>query len=233
MSTKSVTIKAAAFLALALSGCGGPEKAASSAQGEAANQGSAREAPDISVEGRIASGVECPIIRTPDGETYALSLGEADFGPSDYVRITGTVVEAGYCQQGQATLKPKDIVSITPPARDRDPARAGGLPVTNAYLEGGWVAKGLDADCDKPDFDVTLNSREMAIIETRVNGYPETGAIDVGPSPSIRFDEPLPSPAIETRGPDGLAIMPVAETGKLVIAGHVIEGDGVVFIKCG
>tara|TARA_R100001126_G_C4823016_1_gene147697 strand:+ start:135 stop:872 length:738 start_codon:yes stop_codon:yes gene_type:complete len=186
----------------------------------------------MTVEGRIAKGVECLTLKTPDGDTWSFNPGEADFGPGDYVQITGEVADASFCQQGKGTLVPQRIEAKDPPARDRDPARAGGLAVTSAYVQGSWVAKGLDADCTRPDFDVTANSRGMSIIETRVNGYPETGVVDVGPTPALQWDEPLPTLPIETRGPDGLAVMPGNGAKTVTLAGHRIEGDGVVFIKC-
>ncbi len=184
-------------------------------------------------EGRIEAGTECPVLHTPDGEIWALALGGADFGPGDYVRVTGKRAEAGFCQQGKGTIEPSRIDPTDPPARDRDPARAGGIAVTTEYVQGNWVAKGVDADCAKPDFAVRKNLNGMSLIETRVNGVPETGVVDVGSTPALHWDEPLPALPIETRGPDGLAVMP-AKAGKTVtIAGHRIVGDGVVFLKCG
>lgn len=186
----------------------------------------------VTVEGRIAKGVECLTLKTPDGETWAFNAGDADFGPGDYVEITGEVADASFCQQGTGTLIPQRIEAKSPPARDRDPARAGGLAVTGEYVRGNWVAKGLNADCARPDFAVSANSRGMSIIETRVNGYPETGVVDVGPTPALQWDEPLPTLPIETRGPDGLAVMPAADGEVVTLAGHRIDGDGVVFVKC-
>ena len=186
----------------------------------------------LTLEGRIEEGVECPILRTPDGETYALSFRETDLGPGDYVRVSGDLADASFCMQGQGTRIVEDASAAEPPARDRDPARTGGIAVTGEYVRGSWVAKGLDADCEKPDFDVTANSRGMSIIETRINGYPETGVVDVGPTPGLQWDEPLPTLPIETRGPDGLAVMPEDGAEIVTLAGHPIEGDGVVFVKC-
>ncbi|MGB7370313.1 DUF5818 domain-containing protein [Erythrobacter sp.] len=68
----------------------------------------------ITVEGRIGEGVECPILETPDGDTYALSLGDADFGPGDYVRFTGEMADASFCMQGQGTLIAERIEAIDP-----------------------------------------------------------------------------------------------------------------------
>ena len=186
----------------------------------------------VTVEGRIAKGVECLTLKTPDGETWAFNAGKADFRPGDYVEITGEVADASFCQQGTGTLIPQRIEARSPPARDRASSRAGGLAVTGDYVRGNWVAKGLNANCAKPDFAVSANSRGMSIIETRVNGYPETGVVDVGPTPALQLDEPLPTLPIETRGPDGLAVMPAADGEVVTLAGHHIDGDGVVFVKC-
>ncbi|WP_370182873.1 DUF5818 domain-containing protein [Alteriqipengyuania sp.] len=186
----------------------------------------------VTVKGRIAHGVECLTLKTPDGDVWSFNPGEAEFGPGDYVSIRGEVADASFCQQGKGTLIPQWIEEIDPPARDRDPARAGGLAVTSEYVQGSWVAKGLKANCAKPDFDVTPNSRGMSIIETRINGVPETGVVDVGPTPALQWDEPLPTLPIETRGPDGLAVIPAKGADSVTLAGHRIEGDGVVFVKC-
>ncbi|MBD59829.1 MAG: hypothetical protein CL808_06870 [Citromicrobium sp.] len=186
----------------------------------------------LTLEGRIEEGLECPVLRTPDGETYALSFRDTELGPGDYVRVSGEIADASFCMQGQGTLIVQDASKAEPPARDRDPARAGGIALTSQYVRGSWVAKGVDADCARPDFDVTANSRGMSIIETRVNGYPETGVVDVGPTPALQWDEPLPTLPIEARGPDGLAVMPAEGADPVTLAGHRIEGDGVVFVKC-
>lgn len=186
----------------------------------------------MTVEGRIAKGVECLTLETPDGETWSFNAGEADFRPGDYVQITGEVADASFCQQGRGTLVPQRIEAKDPPARDRDPARAGGLAVTSKYVQGSWVAKGLDADCAKPDFSVTRNRNGGNIIETRINRAPATGYVDVGNTPALQWGEGIPTLPIETRGPDGLAVMPGDGARTVTLAGHRIQRDGVVFIKC-
>lgn len=192
----------------------------------------AGSAPLVTKEGRIEAGVECPVLHTPDGEIWALSLGEADFGSGDYVRVTGEIADTSICMQGEGTIMPSRIDEVSPPARDRDPARTGGLAVTSEYVRGSWVAKGAQADCAQPDFRISPNANGMGIIETSVNGHPATGAVDVGNTPEIHFDAPLPPMPIETRGPDGLAIMPPSDGQPIALGGHRIEGDGRVFAKC-
>ena len=236
----------ALLLSLALAACGGdpgtepqsPSDTDSAApESENASVGKRDNMPaapsgSIMVEGRIENGVECPLIHTPDGDLYALALGEADFGPGDYVRITGDLVDMSICQQGKGTIEPSRIDSIESPARDRDPARAGGLAVTSDYVRGSWVAKGLNADCERPDFQITANRNGGSVIETRVNGVPATGYVDVGKTPSLQWNEGIPTLPIETRGPDGLAVMPGRGKVMVILAGTRIEGDGAVFVKC-
>ncbi|AOL23286.1 hypothetical protein Ga0102493_112271 [Erythrobacter litoralis] len=192
------------------------------------------EAEMITVEERIMEGTECPVLVTPDGARYALALGEADFGPGDYVRFTGPRAQASVCMEGEATLTPDYIESIDPPARDRDPARAGGIALDVAYVTGAWAAKGVDATCDRPDFEIS-ESPGAIVIETRVNGTPETARVVLGDYPRIDWDDPLPDTPIEARGPDGLAVLrPATDAAydSMEIAGHRIAGDGAVFVKC-
>lgn len=234
MRNRASTIAAAVALSLAAASCNGEPEAPELPPSDRASAAvSAFDVPDeMSREGRIADGVECPVLRTPDGEIWALELGEADFGPGDYVRVTGSQADVSTCMQGEGTIRVARLEAIDPPAHDRDPARAGGIALSIEYVRGSWVAKGIGADCEKPDFDVTVNSRGMAIIETRIDGFPETGVVDVGPTPGLQWDEPLPTLPIETRGPDGLAVKPPGDGQTVMLAGHRIEGDGIVFVKC-
>lgn len=185
----------------------------------------------MTVEGRISDGVECPVLTTPDGDVWSLSGDRGAFASGDYVEIEGEQADASFCMQGKGTLIIDSIEAKDPPARDRDPARAGGIPVTQDYVLGHWTAKGLGSSCSKPDFHISRNRNGGTIIETRVNGVPATGYVDVGDSPAFQWDEGIPTLPIETRGPDGLAVMP-GDGRTITLAGHDIAGDGVVFIKC-
>lgn len=189
---------------------------------------------DVTVEGRIMAGVECPIIRTPQGDTYAIAMGEADFGPGDYVRITGDLADMSICQQGQGTIEPNRIDSIEPPARDRDPARAGGVKLTEDYVTGSWVAKGVDANCDNPDFRIVA-SPAVVVLKGAISNHDDSARVALGNYPRIDLDEPRDDLPIESRGPDGLAILRPAtdaEYDPIMIGSATITGDGVVFVKC-
>lgn len=189
---------------------------------------------ELTIEGRIAAGVECPIIRTPDGDTYAIAMGEADFGPGDYVRITGDLAEMSICQQGRGTIEPARIDSIEPPARDRDPARAGSVKLTEEYVTGSWVAKGVDADCDYPDFRIVA-SPAVVVLKGTISNHDDSARVALDNYPRIDLDEPRDDLPIESRGPDGLAILRPAtdaEYDPIEIGSATITGDGVVFVKC-
>ena len=108
--------------------------------------------------------------------------------------------------EGEGTIIPATISALQPPARDRDPARAGGVALTREYVTGSWTAPGIDADCDRPDFQISQSPGAM-VIETSVNGAPETGRVVLGNYPRIDWDDPLPDMPLESRGPDGLAVL--------------------------
>ena len=60
---------------------------------------------------------------------------------------------------------------------------------------------------------------------------PTTGYVDVGDTPAFQFDQGVPTFELESRGPDGLAVL-TPDSGPVELGGQTIEGDGVVFIKC-
>ena len=206
----------------------------SSSADPAAGTRPAGEARLVTVEGRVEAGTECDIIRTPDGEMWSVNFGEADFGPGDYIRLTGEVADASFCMQGEGTLIPQSIEAIDPPARDRDPARAGGVALNREYLTGSWVAKGVSADCASPDFRITTSTGGI-ILSGDIRGHDNDALVMLGDYPRIDLDEPRQDLPIEARGPDGLAIMRPATDAAydpLTIGNATIEGDGVVFVKC-
>ncbi|WP_375174368.1 DUF5818 domain-containing protein [Pseudooceanicola sp.] len=182
----------------------------------------------MQIEGRVRSGVECPMLVTPDGDRYALA-SDRNLTPGEYVEVSGTRAEMSFCQQGQATISVERIREVAPPARDRDPDRAGGIRLDAAYLAGPWTAKG--GNCARPDFDVTRTGSSGLVIETSLNGAPRTGYVALGDDPAFIFDQPRREFPLESRGPDGVAVM--APDGEPInLGGRVIRGDGRVFIQC-
>lgn len=220
----------------ACSGGGGETSAPTPSTDPAAGTRPAGEVRTIAKEGRIEEGTECMVLVTPDGERWAFNAPDADFTPDDYVEIVGELADASICMEGEGTIVPTSIEAVQPPARDRDPAQAGGIAVTAGYVLGSWVAKGVDADCDRPDFQISSTPIGTLAIETSVNGVPETGEVVVGRYPVIDWPDPLPDMPIESRGPDGLAVLRPATDARydpVDVGGATIEGDGVVFVKCG
>ncbi len=66
------------------------------------------------VEGRISTGVECPIITTPDGKVYSLGTADMGYGPGDYVEIEAELADASFCMQGDGTLIVNRIEAADP-----------------------------------------------------------------------------------------------------------------------
>jgi LysM repeat protein len=55
----------------------------------------------ITVRGLMTrEGVECPALRSDDGELYTLTGRTRDFGPGDVVTVTGRIADRSICQQG-------------------------------------------------------------------------------------------------------------------------------------
>jgi len=202
--------------------------------GEAGGTRPAGEPELLTLEGRIEDGAECPLLRTPDGETYALSFRDTQLGAGDYVRVTGEIADASFCMQGQGTLIVQNASRAEPPARDRDPARAGGRALTRDYLEGNWVAKGVDADCADPDFLIST-SPAGTVLNAQIGRHDDSARVVLGDYPRLDLDAPMADLPLESRGPDGLAILRPATDAPydpVTIGGATIAGDGVVFVRC-
>ncbi|MFB0611175.1 DUF5818 domain-containing protein [Aurantiacibacter poecillastricola] len=231
-----ITASAVVLLA-ACSGGDGDETAPSPAtEGDPMATRPAGETGTLALEGRLEEGTECMVLHTPDGERWAIGGEAEEFAPGDYVELVGVRADASFCMEGEGTLIPQSMSAMQPPAADRDPARAGGVALTEAYVTGSWTAPGVAADCSMPDFQITASPSETLVIETRVNGSPETGRVVLGDYPRIDWDDPLPDMPIESRGPDGLAVLRPATDADyetVEIAGEAVIGDGVEFIKCG
>lgn len=188
----------------------------------------------VTVEGRVETGVECLVVRTPDGEVWSVNFGEADFGPGDYVRISGEIADASFCMQGRGTIVPDRIDAVDPPATDRDPSRSGGIVLDRKYVSGTWVAKGLNADCSEPDFRIRM-SAAGTVLNGEINRHDNSALVILDAYPRIDLDEPMDDLPIEARGPDGLAVLRPATDASydpITIGRATIEGDGIVFVKC-
>lgn len=59
----------------------------------------------------IEGGVECPLFQSDDGKRYTLLGNLKGLKSGDRVRLTGEVVEASFCMQGQ-TLSVKSIERV-------------------------------------------------------------------------------------------------------------------------
>ena len=182
----------------------------------------------VSLEGRVREGTECYRLETPDGDVWSL-VGET-FEAGTYVQLEGRRADMSFCMEGIGTIEVTAIEEVEPPARDLDPDRAGGVTLDEAYLAGPWTAKG--GDCRRPDFDISRNSAGGLVVETSLNGSPRTGYVALGQQPAFVFDRPHRELQLESRGPDGLAVMPPAQ-GGLDLGGAWVAGDGRVFVACG
>lgn len=68
-----------------------------------------------SFEGRVAAGVECPVLETDDGTTYSLAGADAAAHEGGYVRVTGTMASMSICMQGEGTISVSSLEEIAPP----------------------------------------------------------------------------------------------------------------------
>ncbi|MAW89581.1 MAG: hypothetical protein CL575_07550 [Altererythrobacter sp.] len=224
--------------AIILNACSEDASAPVEAPKAGAESPSANQYPEtpssVSVEGRVEPGTECNIVRTPDGEVWSVRFGEADFGPGDYIRISGRVSDASFCMQGRGTIIPDRIDAIAPPAADRDPSRSGGIALDREYVSGAWVAKGLSADCNEPDFRIRA-SAAGTILNGDISRHDNSALVVLDEYPRIDLDEPMDDLPVEARGPDGLAVLRPATDAAydpISIGSATIEGDGIVFVKC-
>lgn len=69
----------------------------------------------VQVEGRIASGTECPVLRTTDGDVYSLVSDDVRFTTGEYVEIQGQTVGASFCMQG-TTVDVRRMREVSPPS---------------------------------------------------------------------------------------------------------------------
>lgn len=178
----------------------------------------------IEVEGRVSSGTECPILTTPDDDTYALTSDGIPFTPGEYIKVEARRADMSFCMEGMSTLNVSDLREIAPPGDDTDTP-----PLDEAYLRGSWTAKG--SDCSRPDFDITRNTAGGLTVETALRGSPRTGYVNQGDDAAFIFDMPRTELPLEARRAQALAVLPPDE-GAISMAGMTIEGDGTVFVRC-
>ena len=223
---------------LALAACSSDPDTSSPVQSEAdtiADTRSTDRSSSASYEGRLESGAECSLLVTPDGRRLAVNLADDSFGPGDYVRITGELADASFCMAGEKTLVANTIEAAEPPARDRDPARSGGVALTARYLVGDWVAKGASADCAEPDFSIRETPGAL-VLEGAISAHDDDARLVLGDYPRLDLDAPRDDLPLESRGPEGLAILRPATDAAyepVTIGSATIAGDGAVFVKCG
>ncbi|WP_164516281.1 LysM peptidoglycan-binding domain-containing protein [Minwuia thermotolerans] len=181
----------------------------------------------MTLRGRVRDGVECPVLRTPDGDVWSLTGADANFTAGEYVEVKGRRAGMSFCQQGVGTLEVTAIDEIAPP-RDDDGNRDAGL-LDRAFVTGPWTAKG--SDCSRPDFDVTRYPGGGLAVETSVDGRARTGDVALYDDASFVFDQGGGRFEIESRGEGELAVIPT-ERDNSRFGGLDLGADGVVFVKC-
>lgn len=188
--------------------------------------GNGNDTETITVAGRVTQGAECPILNGADGRTYSLA-GNPSVASDAYVEVTGELAEMSYCMAGDATIAVSSVQSVTPPQNELPPDYQ---TISQDYALGSWAAKGND--CSKPDFAITGNNAGGQVVETSLNGAPRTGSVQLGADPGFEFDQPQRRMRIEKRSPDAMAVFPPA-SGPVDLGGNRLDGDGVVFVRCG
>lgn len=185
--------------------------------------------PPITIwEGVVRRGVECQLLRTDDGETWALSGAPASLAEGERVRITGAPVEFSICMQGRGTIEVHETTELGAGPDEPSDGRWGAIPAR--YALGAWAPRG--GDCRLPAFEIRRDSTGALVVETRMRGRMRQGLVALGPEPAFLFERPERTLPIERRGVDGLAVMP-PENGRIGLGGARIAGDGRVFVRCG
>ncbi len=181
----------------------------------------------VELEGRVQEGVECPVLRTPDGDRYALTSSEVTITPGEYVEIEGRRAGISYCMQGRDTISVSSIREVSPPRRDDGRDRAGRL--TAADLRGSW--KYDDGVCARPNFDITRYAGGYLAVETSLNGSARTGDVRTGRNAAFLFDQPYTEISISNRG-EGRINVRAPEGRDVTLGGRDISGDGALFVRC-
>ena len=177
----------------------------------------------ISVTGVISQGQRCLLLTADDGTVYSLA-GAQGVSVDHRYEISGLRVEESVCVDGDVAISVSTVSEQFEP--DSSPRSAG---IDRNYVLGAWTHRG--GDCARPDFDVTSNNAGGHVVETSLDGAPRTGYIRLGDEPAIIFDQPMREFPLEARRAESLAVLP-ADGDPVSLGGQVIEGDGVVFVKC-
>lgn len=69
----------------------------------------------LMLEGRVQTGAECPVLRTPDGDVYSLVSADYGFMPGEYVEIEGETIDMSFCMQGKATVRVTSMTAVPAP----------------------------------------------------------------------------------------------------------------------
>lgn len=69
----------------------------------------------VTLEGLVQRGAECPVLETPEGDTYSLVSAEYGFAPGEYVEIVGEAIELSFCGEAHATLRVTSMTTIPAP----------------------------------------------------------------------------------------------------------------------
>ncbi len=70
---------------------------------------------NLTLEGRVQHGAECPILETPGGEVYSLVSADYGFMPGEYVEIEGETIDMAFCMQGKATVRVTSMTAVLAP----------------------------------------------------------------------------------------------------------------------
>lgn len=178
---------------------------------------------EITVTGAISQGQRCALLIADDGTVYSLA-GARGVSSGHRYEISGLRVEESVCVDGDIAISVSTVTEDFEPPAERDAS-----PIDRDYVLGAWTHRG--GDCARPDFDVTSNAAGGQVVETSLDGAPRTGYVRLGDEPAFVFDQPPREFLLEARRAESLAVLP-ADGDPVSLGGQVIEGDGVVFVKC-
>ena len=105
----------------------------------------------VTVKGTLASGVECPLLRTDSSVEYSLVGLPTGFAPGDYLQIIGTFAEFSICMVGK-TIAVESANKIPTPTSAANLASTEtlGLRVARGVSNDSFQAAFLDAIANLP-----------------------------------------------------------------------------------